>query len=434
MRTVIRYYSRDTTRPSKRLSLVEAQRLSAAGLRIAIVHEGRHGDVPENFDRACGVADGSYAATYARETIGQPAGTAVYFGIDFDATSQQIRDRILPYMQGVADGMAAAGGSGYQIGVYGSGRTCRAVLDAKLATKAWLAQSTGWGDYHLFLNAKGWALSQGMATSLAGVSCDPNTCGEGVQVGDFTLAVAPAAASVPAAAQLFVNARSGLRLRGGPGVEFAAAPVNLAFGTAVHPLRTVGGWTQVDLQGDGKADGFVSSAFLDATLPGAAVPASAPAPAIVVTAPILAPIADAVHVPELIRQGSSAAGLKQARTTAKKALTGYPTNGCAAHLSALLQQAGVDLDMTFGAGKLAHVLAERGWSPIACRSQMPGDVGVCYDNDPTPAGADHIYLVIETDGNDEMQIADNQRTADAPHPRFASGHGKTPTEYFLRAR
>src|SRR4051812_2902857 len=101
VRTVIRYYSRDTIRPSKRLSRAEAQRLSAAGLRIAIVHEGRHGDVPENFDRACGVADGSYVASYARETIGQPVGTTIYFGIDFDATPQQIRDRILPYMQGV---------------------------------------------------------------------------------------------------------------------------------------------------------------------------------------------------------------------------------------------------------------------------------------------------------------------------------------------
>jgi hypothetical protein len=31
-------------------------------------------------------------------------------------------------------------------------------------------------------------------------------------------------------------------------------------------------------------------------------------------------------------------------------------------------------------------------------------------------------------------IADNQRSADASHSRFASGKGgKTPTEYFLRA-
>jgi hypothetical protein len=60
-------------------------------------------------------------------------------------------------------------------------------------------------------------------------------------------------------------------------------------------------------------------------------------------------------------------------------------------------------------------------------------VGVCFDNDPSVSGSDHIYLVVATLGSDEMMIADNQRTSDAPHSRFASGHGKTPTEYFLRA-
>jgi hypothetical protein len=46
--------------------------------------------------------------------------------------------------------------------------------------------------------------------------------------------------------------------------------------------------------------------------------------------------------------------------------------------------------------------------------------------------ADHIYVVARTEGADLMQVADNQ--AADPHPRFASGHGKTPTAYFLRAQ
>jgi hypothetical protein len=105
------------------------------------------------------------------------------------------------------------------------------------------------------------------------------------------------------------------------------------------------------------------------------------------------------------------------------------------HLSALLQQASINLPMTWGAGKLAHRLAERGWRRVNVGEQQPGDVGVCYDNDPTPAGADHVYLVIEAQGPDQMLIADNQNAkALEPHQRFASGKGnKTPTEYFLRA-
>ena len=143
--------------------------------------------------------------------------------------------------------------------------------------------------------------------------------------------------------------------------------------------------------------------------------------------------ADAIHVPELIRNGSSADGLKAARATAAASLPGYPTNGCAAHLSALLRHSGIDVAMTWGAGKLAHVLADRGSSEITVGGQRPGDVGVCYDNDPTPPGADHVYLVVGPSGPDEMLVADNQRKTDAPHTRYASGHGKTPTEYFLRA-
>ncbi|HEY0412727.1 MAG TPA: hypothetical protein VGD66_06280 [Allosphingosinicella sp.] len=144
-------------------------------------------------------------------------------------------------------------------------------------------------------------------------------------------------------------------------------------------------------------------------------------------------MSDTIRIPGLIKRGSSASGLKQAREEAAAALPGYPHNGCAAHLSALLRQSGIGVAMIAGAGSLAHAIETRGWRRVTVGHQQPGDVGVTFDRDPTPPGADHIYLVIEAKDADEMLIADNQRTADAPHTRFASGHGKTPTEFFLRA-
>jgi hypothetical protein len=430
VRTVIRYYSRDTIHPDKPLKPDEARKLVAAGLRIGAVYEGRFGDQVTNFERASGVAEATFARTYASGTIGQPAGSTIYFGIDFDATAAQIRDRILPYFQGIADAFAQSTGEPtYLVGVYGSGATCAAVLDAGLAQRAWLAQSTGWRDHAAFLQSGRWALNQAMDANIAGVNCDPDTAGQGQDIGDFTLATAGAAPSVappPAtsAVAMRVNARAGLRLRSGPGTEFDSVKL-LPFGTQVFVTKTVGSWTMVDLEGDGAADGFVSGAYLSDVL-GSPAPAAVPAAS-------GASIADAVHAAELIRQGSTEAGLKAARATAKASLPGYPTNGCAAHLSALLQQSGIDVSMTWGAGKLAHVLADRGWTRIQVGEQRAGDVGVCFDNDPTPAGADHIYLAIEALGADEMMIADNQNPVDAPHTRFASGKGKTPTEYFLRA-
>jgi hypothetical protein len=43
-------------------------------------------------------------------------------------------------------------------------------------------------------------------------------------------------------------------------------------------------------------------------------------------------------------------------------------------------------------------------------------------------GTDHIYLVLKFVNSDEMVVADNQ--AEAPHFRWASGKGKSPTTSF----
>lgn len=112
----------------------------------------------------------------------------------------------------------------------------------------------------------------------------------------------------------------------------------------------------------------------------------------------------------------------------------WPHNGCAANLSSLLQAAGIAVPSIVGAGALANKLGgpfnSRNWVHVPVGSQVAGDVGVCFDLTP-PAGSDHIFLVVTRVDSDEMVIADNQ--AKAPHTRFASGKGKTPTDYFLRA-
>jgi hypothetical protein len=146
---------------------------------------------------------------------------------------------------------------------------------------------------------------------------------------------------------------------------------------------------------------------------------------------------DGDHIAALVTNGGSAAEIARAQQTAKAALPSFPHNGCAANLSALLQQSGMAVRMTLGAGALAHLLETRGWSRIAVGDQAPGDVGVTLDN-TDPPGADHLYLVVETIDSDEMVIADNQ--AETTHRRCASGRrasgearGTTRTEYFLRA-
>lgn len=76
-------------------------------------------------------------------------------------------------------------------------------------------------------------------------------------------AVMPAMSGVarPIAGSLIVNARPGLRLRTGPGTDFDFIAL-VPLGTRVHPVKTVGPWTLVDLVGDRAADGFLFSDFL----------------------------------------------------------------------------------------------------------------------------------------------------------------------------
>ncbi len=164
---------------------------------------------------------------------------------------------------------------------------------------------------------------------------------------------------------------------------------------------------------------------------GGATVAPAPGPAPVVASGGTS--ADAACIPALIEQGTTAAGLKAAWEAGERALAIFPSNGCAVHLSALLQQAGIDVPMTAGAGKLAARMEARGWLRMPVGQQQPGDIGVCFDNDHGMPGSDHVYLVVARVDDDEMLIADNQRTVDAPHQRFATGKDETQTEYFLRA-
>ncbi|MDI4231494.1 hypothetical protein OZ411_01530 [Bradyrhizobium sp. Arg237L] len=149
---------------------------------------------------------------------------------------------------------------------------------------------------------------------------------------------------------------------------------------------------------------------------------------------------DKDHIDELIELGSKTKSIERVQDIAAKAMEraglGYTMhNACAATLSAFLDESGIDVPMTLGAGKLAMRLGgndrgSRHWKRIRVGEQRAGDVGVTFDN-TSPAGADHVYLVVERVDSDKMVIADNQ--APKPHTRYASGRGRTATEYFLRA-
>ena len=126
---VFRYYSLTTQQAQKRLTKAEADLLSAAGLQIGVVYEDKP-DVVEYFSNARGQQDGRNAFRYASQ-LPQPAGSAIYFAVDYDASPGDVAGVITDYFNGVVQGLsqaqAVAGGPSYAIGVYGSGLVCGSI-------------------------------------------------------------------------------------------------------------------------------------------------------------------------------------------------------------------------------------------------------------------------------------------------------------------
>jgi hypothetical protein len=158
---VARYYRSPTSRwPA--LSASEARLLSSSGLNVVAIWESAS-DHASYFSRLSGVDD-STSAYHQAQAIGQPARSAIYFAVDFDALETDIVGPINQYFRGIADGFAAAGGEtpDYAVGVYGSGAVCRALTQAGLADYSWLAMSRGWAGSRAFTD---WNIKQGTALS-----------------------------------------------------------------------------------------------------------------------------------------------------------------------------------------------------------------------------------------------------------------------------
>jgi len=200
---VARYYRSPTSRwPT--LSASEAQRLSSLGVKIVAVWEW-HSHDPAYFSYNSGYSDAMSASSQAK-TIGQPPGSAIYFAVDYNAPGSDIAGPIQQYFQGVAAGLAAAGGGRpeYRVGVYGSGAVCDAMKRAGLAQYAWLTGSTSWAGT---LNYDDWNIRQGGHFSVLSFDHDSNEAKNeygGFQVagpgGTAPVAVPPVEMAAPVAA------------------------------------------------------------------------------------------------------------------------------------------------------------------------------------------------------------------------------------------
>ncbi|WP_158964250.1 TIGR02594 family protein [Chachezhania sediminis] len=281
--TVIRYFNHTNSAklPEKRVDKAEAAALAEAGLKLVTVFQQRGGSGGNLGDltAASGTRDAERAVGLA-EAIEQPAGSAIYFAVDHDYFRSAELASIKAYFAAVK---AIVGPKGYRVGVYGSGTVGRAVRDAGSVDLIWLAAARGWSGTRDMLQTDAWELYQIWPPINDPLPHDGNTVspawhdyGQFVPGGTATADLPPEEVTrVPNAVIMTVEARSGLRMRRGPGSGFEVETV-VENGTQLFAVGRTDEWVQVDLQGDGMADGFMHGDYLKVVSGG--LPAPMPCP------------------------------------------------------------------------------------------------------------------------------------------------------------
>jgi len=136
---------------SDRCSVGMITELHNVGLRVWTIYEKGYPTSDSYFSASKGTVDGKADAAFAR-SMGQPAQTQIYATVDYDpdalnVSGPTINGRISDYMKGF---QTAIGSYDYVASVYGSGRTCRILMDNGLAKTGWLSQSEGFAEYESF--------------------------------------------------------------------------------------------------------------------------------------------------------------------------------------------------------------------------------------------------------------------------------------------
>jgi hypothetical protein len=150
-----RYYR--IRKPEYRITALEAQKLSAAGIMIFMVYEDTGQKVSLDLTSAQGRADGRTAVAQARD-IGQPLGSAIYFAVEGLPHGYTSAD--LPAIRDYFGGVKEAVGDRFKLGVYSDGVVCKTLLDEKYCAYTWLSASTSFEGTQAFYRSGRWNLAQ----------------------------------------------------------------------------------------------------------------------------------------------------------------------------------------------------------------------------------------------------------------------------------
>lgn len=262
VKTIFRYFAQENNLPGKNITRRERDMIFDHGLSLAIVYQFE-AYRRDRFNPASGRADADFCLERAAE-ISQPHGSAIFFAVDNDSHTSE---DVIAYLSAVKQRL----GGRFQIGCYGSGHQCAAVMDDGLATMAWIAEAPAWRGTREFINARRWHLYQNKTQiernrhmSSGGVPIDANVLNARFDsIGAFDRSGAivrydSATVRHIYDRRMFVSATQ-LNIRDRPR---GRVTTHVCVSRTVHVLSIRDGWAEVDLDEDGRADGWCSAEFL----------------------------------------------------------------------------------------------------------------------------------------------------------------------------
>ena len=144
----------------------EINNIFKAGLEIFAIYE--YGSTLSYYSESGrGTTDGE-AARNAALALGIPAGTVLYFAIDYDMENYQVTDVVIPYFEEINNVIAP-----YSVGIYGSRNVCSRVSESGLAVSSFvLDMSTGYSGNLGYTMPDNWNFDQFATVTTGGVGID----------------------------------------------------------------------------------------------------------------------------------------------------------------------------------------------------------------------------------------------------------------------
>ncbi len=256
------------------------------GLSIVSLYQYRN-DLPAKFlsglddtgSAKAEVAADAKAALEQAKLVGQPEGSAIYFGIDFNVTpNSKPLDAVLEYFRAITQTV----GSRYAIGVYGNGFANRILRDEKLVSYNWISASRAHEQTVDFYNSGRWHLFQNQVDrrwfgphDKCSIGLDVDTNLQNPNVSNIG---AWGAGAIDQSRNRTIFDQRRFAIRPTPVVrQIAGASGSLSGGHCnsgnqipkngnVRILAQFGEWCSVDINEDGRPDGFVRASDLTSNL------------------------------------------------------------------------------------------------------------------------------------------------------------------------